>query len=100
MQVIDYNNRKILQSLIVEGEAYEDLVIDYEKSVAYMAGDDRRWFHTFSSSILKRKKQGKAFVFNIKSETFTKLNIIHYPYEHFHPLGINLLKTTKTNRVR
>ena len=100
MQVIDYNNRKILPSLIVEGEAYEDLAIDYENSVAYLAGDDRRWLYTFSSSILNKKKQGKVFIFDIKSATFTKLNIINYPYEHFHPLGINLLKRTKSNRVR
>jgi hypothetical protein len=45
------------------------------------------------------KKQGKIFAFDIQSETFKQLDLIDYPYEHFHPLGIGLLKR-KNNRVR
>jgi hypothetical protein len=64
-----------------------------------MGGDDRIWWHTFTSLLQTEKKQGKMFRFDIQSETFKKLDLINYPYEHFHPLGINLLKR-KTNQVR
>jgi hypothetical protein len=38
------------------------------------------------------KKQGKVFMFDFESEMFNKLNLIDYPYEHFHPLGMGFLK--------
>ncbi|CAF0887012.1 unnamed protein product [Rotaria sordida] len=71
--------------------AFEDFAIDYQKGIAYMGGDDRRWFHTFNLLNQNIKKQGKFFSFDIESETFNQLNLINYPYEHLHPLGIDLL---------
>ncbi|CAF2699321.1 unnamed protein product [Rotaria sp. Silwood2] len=75
-----------------DDQAFEDFAIDYEKGIAYMACDDRSWFHTFNLSNQNIKKQGKIFTLDIQSETFKQLNLINYPYEHFHPLGISLLK--------
>jgi hypothetical protein len=63
-----------------------------------MPGDDRTWWHTMSIPIANNNKQGKVFAFDIQSETFEKFDVINYPYEHFHPLGIGLLKG-KTNQV-
>ncbi len=77
----------------------EDLAIDYEKGIAYMPGDNRTWMNTFRVSDEMTRKQGTIFRFDIQSETFEKFDLIDYPYEHFHPLGISLLKR-KTNRVR
>ena len=39
------------------------------------------------------------FLFDIESEIFEKLDLINYPYEYFHPLGIGLLKKTN-NQVK
>lgn len=64
-----------------------------------MGGDDRLWWHTFNSSLQNIKKQGKMFLFDIESEIFEKLDLINYPYEYFHPLGIGLLKKTN-NQVK
>ncbi len=64
-----------------------------------MPGDDRTWWHSFNSLNQFTKKQGKIFRFDIQLETFQKLDLIDYPYEHFHPLGIGLLKR-KNNQVR
>jgi len=64
-----------------------------------MGGDNRIWWHKPSSMNQVTNKQGKIFTFDIQSETFKKLELIDYPYEHFHPLGIGLLKR-KNNRVR
>ncbi|CAF3350970.1 unnamed protein product [Rotaria sp. Silwood1] len=76
-----------------DDQAFEDFAIDYDKGIAYMASDDRTWFHTFNlSNHNNKKQQGKIFTFNIQSETFKQFNLINYPYEHFHPLGISLLK--------
>lgn len=87
------------ENLLIEDQAFEDLTIDYEKGVAYMGGDDRTWWHTFSSLNEVTKKQGTIFRFDIELEKFQKLNLINYPYEHFHPLGIGLLKR-KNNQVK
>jgi len=64
-----------------------------------MGGDDRTWWHTLTLLNEVIKKQGNIFTFDIQSETFKKLELVDYPYEHFHPLGISLLKR-KNNRVR
>ncbi|UJR33335.1 hypothetical protein I4U23_020784 [Adineta vaga] len=81
-----------------EGQAFEDFDIDYENRVAYMPGDDRTWWHTFNITLANKHKQGKVFRFDLESEKFTKLDFMNYPYEHFHPLGVGLLKR-KNNQL-
>src|SRR5271167_3017615 len=83
---------KFLRKFTIDDQAFEDFAIDYEKGIAYMAGDDRTWMSTFNLFAPNIKKQGKMFTFDIQAETFKKLNLINYPYEHFHPLGVGLLK--------
>jgi hypothetical protein len=63
-----------------------------------MAGDDRTWFRTFSLN-QSTKARGKMYTFDIEAETFQNLELIDYPYEHFHPLGVDLLKG-KNHQVR
>ena len=64
-----------------------------------MAGDNRSWWHIFNATIQNQNKQGKVFSFDIQSEKFKKMELTNYPYEHFHPLGSNLLKG-KNDQVR
>ncbi len=64
-----------------------------------MPGDNRIWLHEFTLKDQIANKQGTVFTFDIQSETFQKFDLIDYPYEHFHPLGINLLKRQK-NQVK
>jgi hypothetical protein len=54
-----------------------------------MAGDDRTWWNEFQLPTESDKKQGKVFMFNFQSEVFIKFELINYPYEHFHPLGMD-----------
>ncbi|CAF0762090.1 unnamed protein product [Adineta ricciae] len=75
-----------------EGQAFEDFAIDYEKGVAYMPGDNRVWWHTLNISLASQSKRGKMFRLDLESETFSQYELVNYPYEHFHPLGIGLLK--------
>ncbi|CAF3443277.1 unnamed protein product [Rotaria socialis] len=76
-----------------EDLAFEDLVIDYGKSIAYLAGDYRAlWLNSYNLSDAKDKKRGKIYMFDIEAETFKELHLKNYPFEHFHPLGVNLLK--------
>jgi hypothetical protein len=98
VEVISYDKKIFSEKSTVEDQSFEDFALDYEKGIAYMSGDDRTWWPTFS--LFKHpKKQGKMFTFDIQSETFKRLNLINYPYEDFHPLGIGLLKR-KTDQVR
>jgi hypothetical protein len=60
-----------------------------------MPGDNRVWFHAFSLKDQTNNKQGSVFTFDIQSETFQKFDLVDYPFEHFHPLGISLLKSQK-----
>jgi hypothetical protein len=64
-----------------------------------MPGDNRVWLHAFILTDQVTNKQGTVFMFDIQSETFRKFDLIDYPYEHFHPLGINLLKR-QNNQVK
>lgn len=88
---------KFKRKFTIDDQAFEDLVIDYEKGIAYLAGDNREWFRTSDLSDTK-DKQGKLFTFDIQSEKFTQLQLKNYPFEHFHPLGIDRFK--KNNLVR
>ena len=76
---------------VVENQAFEDLTVDYETGIAYLAGDDRSWWSQFNLSVTTTQQQGSLFQFDIRAETFKKLKLIDYPYEHFHPLGLGLL---------
>ena len=76
---------------VVENQAFEDLTVDYATGIAYLAGDDRSWWSRFNLSVLTTRQQGSIFLFDIRAETFTKLKLIDYPYEHFHPLGLGRL---------
>ncbi|CAF0961113.1 unnamed protein product [Adineta steineri] len=75
-----------------KGQAFEDFAIDYDKGVAYMAGDERTWWHTLSIPLANKHKLGKVYQFNIETEKFQKLKLTNYPYDHFHPLGVGLLQ--------
>lgn len=83
-------------SLFLEGQAFEDFAIDYEQGIVYAPGDDRRWWFPFNQSIDGLEKQGHVYRFNIEQETFHRFQLIDYPYEHFHPLGISHLKGKET----
>lgn len=83
----------------LEHQAFEDLTIDYEKGVAYIPGDDRRWWYFFNQSMEGTEKHGHVYLLNIQEETFQRFKLVDYDYEHFHPIGIGLLKG-KENRVR
>jgi len=81
-----------------ETQAFEDLAIDYEKGVAYLPGDDRRWWFSFNQSIDGIEKHGHIYLLNIQEEKFHRFQLVDYQYEHFHPIGIGLLKG-KENRL-
>lgn len=83
----------------LETQAFEDLAIDYEKGVAFLPGDDRRWWFSFNQSIDGIEKHGHIYLLNIQEEKFHRFQLVDYQYEHFHPIGIGLLKG-KENRVR
>lgn len=89
---------KFNRKFTIDDQAFEDLVIDYEKGIAYMPSDNRQWLHTNELSNTNYKKQGKIFTFDIQSEKFTQLHLKNYPFEHFHPIGIDRFK--KNNLVR
>jgi hypothetical protein len=80
--------------------AFEDMAIDYNTATAYLSGDDRKWWHSFDLSIDTIEKRGKIYSFDISSRRFNKFDLIEYPYEHFHPLGIGLLQTTNKQVYR
>ena len=87
------------ESFAIEYQAFEDLAIDDEKGIAYMPGDNRAWWDAFVLTDQIVNKQGVIFMFDIQSESFRKFDLIDYPYEHFHPLGVGLLKR-QNNHVR
>ena len=78
--------------IILELIAFEDLATDYERGLIYAPGDDRSWWSSFKISNGMKTKQGKVYAFHIDSEHFDNLPLTGYPYEHFHPLGVDLFK--------
>ena len=76
----------------------EDLTIDYEQGTAYIPSDDRRWWPLMKLPVEESSKLGHVYSFDIRREKFQRFQLIGYQHEHFHPLGISLLKR-KENQV-
>lgn len=75
--------------------AFEDIAIDYENAVLYAPGDDRSWWSSFNLSSETKNKIGEVYKFDLETEKFEQLQLVDYPYSHFHPLGVDLLKGQK-----
>lgn len=73
---------------------FEDVVVHHDAGLAFLGPDNRSECFPHYQMQNCRPAMSMITVFDLKSERYVKSRLEGYPFEHFHPHGLSLLRGT------